>query len=134
MKITPIRQVEPHPHAAPDLARIMDLATRGTAVSLQLVAHDGSVLWEAQGSAGATRMHAAPPAEQLARTAEIHLYLEEGTVTPDDTAELYLGLLGCGCSVYYAYRPSLTAHCPSHGTRRVRRVDYPYDQEPLYDH
>jgi len=123
----PIIPTTPRPKTVLPLATALALAEGGLSIRLSLLDSYGAALWEASADAGLTRLHANPPAEILARTHQLHIYVEQ--VPTQDEAEMgdeYLALMGCGCTVRYAYRPSLLAHCPTHGARQVRRVDYPY--------
>jgi hypothetical protein len=101
------------------------MAERGVAVTMDLVDAAGIVLWQGRSDAGVTQLSGRPPAAVLPRVVEIHVHLERLPLTGEPDLQPYLGLLACGCLVQYTYRPGLTAHCPTHGTTSVRRVDYP---------
>lgn len=103
----------------------LEMAEHGVSVAIDLTDVAGASLWTANGEAGVTRLHACPPDEVMARAVELHVYLERIPMEGELPQEPYLGLLACGCLVGYTYRPALTAHCPTHATQRVRRVDYP---------
>lgn len=101
----------------------------GTVVVVQLLDVAGIVLWEGRSDAGVARAYARPPYELLPRVCDVHVHLESLPITGEAPEEPYLGDLECGCLVRYTYRPGLTAHCPTHGVKRVRRVTYPLAPE-----